>query len=224
MWRKVDLDLNGNIVGYERSAGPKKLLVFGSANVQAAVQDFSSVGFHARYLLPFYDRYLKGIDTGWECVPDVRWLPIKLVLHASSSNPDTDFIVKLSEQFAQDELERTTGADAPNPRYQIVTKGWLRASHRQLDPRHSTEYAPWYSHSAPTPLVPNKGYEFAIALMPTAHRFRAASRIRLEIAHGDSSVTEFVFAHEYAPWKIGADTIYHDARRASRLFLPVIVS
>ncbi len=325
VWRKVDLHLNGNIVGYQRSAGPKKLLVFGSANVQAAVQDFSSVGFHERYLLPFYDHYLKGRDTGWDHVPDVRWFvggteemrtadawppsavrwrtwylasgptgsvrslndgallgelpaapsadpsaptvfrypdpgwrigvvgngpdgrpdparrvltftsapleqsleiagPIKLVLHASSSNPDTDFIVKLSEQYANDTAAGIAGTDAPNPRYQIVTKGWLRASHRQLDPHHSTEHAPWYTHSSPTTLVPNKVYEFAIAVMPTAHRFRAGSRIRLEIANGDSSVTEFVFAHEYPPWKVGIDTIYHDARRPSRLLLPVIES
>lgn len=321
VWRKVDLHLNGNIVGYERACGPKKLLVFGSANVQAAVQDFSSVGFHERYLLAFYDHYLKGLDTGWERVPDVRWFvsgtdemrtaeawpppaaqwrtwylangptgsvrslndgalandppsagcaptmfrypdpdwrigvvgngpdgrpdpvrrvltftsapleqsleiagPIKLVLYASSSNPDTDFIVKLSEQFAPDAAAPIDDINAPNPRYQIVTKGWLRASHRQLDPRHSTEYAPWYTHTAPAPLTPNKVYEFTIAVMPSAHRFRAGSRIRLEIANGDSAVTEFVFAHEYPPWKVGADTIYHDARRASRLYLPVIES
>ena len=145
--------------------------------------------------------------------------PVKLVLYAASSNPDTDFIVKLSEQFAQDSSDR---ARDMNPRYQIVTKGWLRASHRRLDPRRSTEYAPWYTHTDPTPLAPGKVVEFQIAVMPTAHRFRAGSRIRLEIANGDSSVTEFVFAHEYAPWKIGTDTLHHGGRRASRLYLPVL--
>ena len=73
VWRKVDLHLNGNIVGFQRYAGPKKLLVFGSANVHAAVQDFSSVGFHEKWLLPFYDHYLKGRDTGWDREPAVRW-------------------------------------------------------------------------------------------------------------------------------------------------------
>lgn len=50
VWRKVDLHLNGNIIGFQRSGGPKKLLVFSSANVQDAVQDYSSVAFHKEYL------------------------------------------------------------------------------------------------------------------------------------------------------------------------------
>src|SRR5678816_3072879 len=55
--------------------------------------------------------------------------PIKLVLYASSSRNDTDFFVKLAEQY-------------PQGNSQLVTKGWLRASHRELDPRHSTEMEP----------------------------------------------------------------------------------
>ncbi len=135
--------------------------------------------------------------------------PIKLELHAASTREDTDFIVKLSEQYA------ASG-------YQVVTKGWLRASHRALDKKHSTEYAPWYTHAKPEKLKPGKSYRFDIAVMPSAHRFRKGSRVRLELANGDSSVTEFVFAHEYAPWKVGRDTIYHDAKRPSRLLLPVL--
>jgi putative CocE/NonD family hydrolase len=145
--------------------------------------------------------------------------PIKLELWASSSREDTDFIVKLSEQYAQSPEDRSKGVP---PRYQVVTKGWLRASHRALDSKLSTDYAPWYTHGKPQKLVPGKVYRFDIAVMPTAHRFREGSRIRLELANGDSSVTESIFAHEYAPNKVGRDTIYHDAERPSRLFLPVI--
>ena len=317
VWRKVDLHLNGNIVGFERYGGPKKLLVFGSANVHAAVQDYSSVAFHERWLLPFYDHYLKDKRTDWEATQPVRWFvggsgvlrdaaawppsavrhvefylhrigagsvsslndgglslkkptaaaapptefnypdpgwrmgvvgsgpdgrpdparrvltftsaplerdleiagPIRLLLWAASSNADTDFIVKLSEQFAQSLEER---AKDTNPRYQIVTKGWLRASHRALDRKFSTPAAPWYTHAKPTPLVPGRVERFEVAIMPSAHRFARGSRIRLELANGDSSVTEFVFAHEYAPWKVGQDRIYHDARYPSSLLLPIL--
>jgi len=318
VWRKVDLHLNGNIVGFQRSGGPKKLLVFGSANVHAAVQDFSSIAFHEKYLLPFYDRYLKDKPTRYESEPPVRWFasgasemraadawppkdieyttyylgkgsrgttgsvtslndgaldpkasrtvsastsydypdpgwrmgvvgmgpdgrpdparrvltftsaplkaeleiagPIKLVLYACSTQTDTDFIVKLSEQYAQSAEER--GKDI-NPRYQIVTKGWLRASHRKIDPTPSTPHAPCYAHTHPQPIVPGKVVRFEIALMPTAHRFARGSRIRLELANGDSPVTEFVFAHEYSPAKIGRDTIFHNRRHPSQLALPV---
>jgi predicted acyl esterase len=58
--------------------------------------------------------------------------------------------------------------------------------------------------------------------MPTAYRFKAGSRIRLELANGDSSVTEGVFAHPYTPEKVGRDTIHHSARYPSQFLLPVI--
>ncbi|MDB5915078.1 MAG: hypothetical protein JWP22_3753 [Ramlibacter sp.] len=314
VWRMVVLHLNGNIVGFQRSGGPKKLLVFSSASVQDAVQDYSSIAFHERYLLPFYDRYLKGATTDYESQPDVRYFtggtnalrtadawppadvvtrrlhlaagpsgsvqslndgrlldelpaeadaattyaypdpnwrmgvvgtgpdgrpdpsrrvltfttdaleedlelcgPLKLVLYASSTCSDTDFIVKVSEQMAPS-ASAATGA---NPPYQVVTKGWLRASHRALDPARSTDMAPYYTHVDPQAIDPGQVYRFDIAIMPTAHRFRRGSRLRLELANGDSSVTEYVFTHEYSPWKVGSDTIHHGSGHASHLLLPV---
>jgi hypothetical protein len=144
--------------------------------------------------------------------------PMKLVLYAASTQKDTDFIVKLSEQYAQSAEERSKDI---NPRYQIVTKGWLRASHRKTDPKLSAEHAPYYTHTQPQPITPGKVVRYEIAVMPTAHRFARGSRIRLELANGDSSVTELVFAHEYSPAKIGRDTIFHDQRYPSQIALPV---
>ncbi len=318
VWRKVDLHLNGNIVGFERSGGPKKLLVFSSANVQEAVQDYSSVAFHERYLLPFYDRYLKGLATDYETQPAVRYFaagvkelrsadewppadvvrktyylrkgksgsvtslndgaladglppaaaaderctsyaypdanwrigvvgtgpdgkpdparfvvtftsdalledleicgPIKLVLYASTSQTDTDFIVKLSEQLPQAAEARASGL---NPSYQIVSKGWLRASHKALDPTHSTDLAPCHTHTRPEPIIPGEINRYDIAVMPAAHRFKRGSRIRLELVNGDSSLTEFVFTHAYPPQKVGSDTFFHSQSHPSHLVLPV---
>jgi putative CocE/NonD family hydrolase len=314
VWRKVDLHLNGNLVGFERSGGPKKLLVFSSANVQQAVQDYSSVAFHERYLLPFYDRHLKGLDNGYDALPAVRYFaagakglrvadewpprdlvtrtfylgagptgsvaslndgalldapapqagstsydypdpgwrigvvgtgpdgkpdparrvltftsaaldadlevcgPMRLVLYASSSCQDTDFIVKLSEQLPRTAQDGERGL---NPGYQIVTKGWLRASHRQLDASRGTALAPVHTHAEPMAVTPGEIVRYDIAVMPAAHRFRRGSRIRLEIANGDSSVTEYVFTHEYSPAKVGRDTIHHDADHPSHLLVGV---
>ena len=47
-------------------------------------------------------------------------------------------------------------------------------------------------------------------------------RIRLEIANGDSPVTDAVFTHPYHPTLIGTDTIHHDAAHASCILLPVV--
>ncbi len=313
VWTKVDLHLNGNIVGFERTQSPKKLLVFGSSSLFAAVADFSSVAFHETYLRPFYDCYLKGEQTSYPDEADVRYFvpgaetfrsaatwppaniayrtyflgegptgsvkslndgslgesqssgstsydypnpewragvvgfdkngrpdpvrnvltftspelaedieiagPIQLNLFASSSNSDTDFIVKLSEQFAA-----APAADDAQPRSRVVTKGWLRASHRAIDQDRSRLCAPWYTHDDPQPIEPGRIYQFQIAVMPTAYRFTKGSRIRLEIANGDSQLTEFVFQHDYTPDKVGTDTIYHGSEYPSHILLPVVTA
>jgi uncharacterized protein len=145
--------------------------------------------------------------------------PIKLVLYASSSRKDTDFIVKLSEQMPQSPEDRTRGI-APAARN--ASKGWLRASYRELDPKYSTEDAPWYKSTSPQPLVPGQATKFEIAVMPVAYLFKKGSRIRLEVSNGDSAFTDFVFAHVYEANQVGSDTIYHDAQHPSQLLLPVV--
>jgi putative CocE/NonD family hydrolase len=144
----------------------------------------------------------------------------KVILHASSTRNDMDFHVKLSEQFPQAPEER---AKAIQPRYAIVTKGWLRASHGiDRDASRSTEDVVHYTHENPEPLAPGKIYELEIPLMAIAWRFQKGSRIRVEIACGDSPITDGLFFHVYRPDKIGSDTIHHDAGHPSQLILPVL--
>ena len=144
--------------------------------------------------------------------------PIKLVLYASSTCRDTDFIVKLQEQFPQAAEERAKGV---NPGALLVTKGWLRASHRALDPALSTDSEPCHTHASLEPLNPGQIYRFDISIEPNAYRFKQGNRIRLEIVNGDSPLTDVLWTHYYAPDKIGADTVYHSARYPSQLILPV---
>jgi putative CocE/NonD family hydrolase len=144
--------------------------------------------------------------------------PIKLVLYASSTARDTDFFVKLSEQYPQPAEDRAKGL---NPASQVVTKGWLRASHRALDEKRSTEMEPYYTHADPQPLKPGEVYRFDISVEPNAFRFRKGSRIRLELANGDSPVTDVLWTHYYQPNKIGQDTLWHSAKYPSQLLLPV---
>jgi predicted acyl esterase len=144
--------------------------------------------------------------------------PIKLVLYASSTARDTDFFVKLSEQSPQPAEERAKGL---NPAFQVVTKGWLRASHRALDEKRSTEMEPCHAHTGPQPLKPGEVYRFDISVEPNAFRFRKGNRIRLELANGDSPVTDVLWTHYYQPNKIGQDTIWHSPKYPSQLILPV---
>lgn len=144
--------------------------------------------------------------------------PIKLVLYVSSTRTDTDVIVKLSEQYPQGAEERAKGL---NPASQLVTKGWLRASHRALDAKRSTEMEPYHTHADPQPLKPGEVAKLEVSLEPNAYLFRKGNRIRLEVANGDSPVTDVLWTHYYAPDKIGQDTIHHGSRYPSQLLLPV---
>jgi predicted acyl esterase len=99
---------------------------------------------------------------------------------------------------------------------------WLRVSHQEVDPKRSTEEIPFYTHEKMTHLTPGKIYKIEIPLQPIAYRFRKGNRIRLEIANGDSPVTDNLFFHFYRPDKIGADTIYHGVEHPSELLLPVL--
>jgi predicted acyl esterase len=115
-----------------------------------------------------------------------------------------------------------------------VSKGWLKASHREKDQARSTPQRPFYTHSSPQPLAPGVIYQFDIEvgrrrdgwsrLPSVAYVFKKGHRIRLELANGGSPATDGVFSHPYHPSLMGTDTIHHDAVHASRIILPVLVA
>jgi uncharacterized protein len=147
--------------------------------------------------------------------------PIVLKLYASSTAIDTQFIIKLTDQHPQDPELRRRGEQ---PAYTPVSKGWLKASHREKDPARSTPQRPFYTHLNPLPLKPGEIYEFDIEVLPIAYVFKKDHRIRLELANGDSPATDGVFSHPYHPSLMGTDTIHHDGAHASHLILPAIAS
>jgi putative CocE/NonD family hydrolase len=73
VWGKVDLHTRGNIDGFRRANGPKKLKMIGPINAFVANREFGSAEMHARVLLPFYDHYLKGKKTDYLDRPAVEY-------------------------------------------------------------------------------------------------------------------------------------------------------
>lgn len=73
IWGKVDLHTRGNIEGFRKAGGPKKLRMNGPINAFAANREFNSAEMHEKLLLPFYDHYLKGRDTDWPKRPAVEY-------------------------------------------------------------------------------------------------------------------------------------------------------
>lgn len=72
-WGKGPLHLRGNVLGYERVRGPKKLLITHADSFPAAQRLFADRQFHRRELLPWYDHHLKGADNGVMDRPAVRF-------------------------------------------------------------------------------------------------------------------------------------------------------
>ncbi|NQU69127.1 MAG: CocE/NonD family hydrolase [Rhodospirillales bacterium] len=145
--------------------------------------------------------------------------PIVLELYISSTATDADFIVKLADQKPKSAKDRKAGLQ---PASVNVSKGWMRASHREKDERRSTKHRPFYTHNSPQPIVPGEVYKLDIEVMPCAYVFKAGHRIRLEIVNGDSSMTDAIFTHQYLYYKVGTDTIHHNEKYPSRIHLPVI--
>jgi hypothetical protein len=65
--------------------------------------------------------------------------------------------------------------------YDMVTKGWQRVAHRELDERLSTPEQPVHTHAFPEPLHPGEVVPVEIALLPQATRFLKGDRLRLEL-------------------------------------------
>lgn len=67
-------------------------------------------------------------------------------------------------------------------RHALVTCGWLKASHRALDPELSTAWAPEHPHDREEPLRPGEIVALDIALLPSATRFRAGEELEVVVA------------------------------------------
>jgi len=145
-----------------------------------------------------------------------------LVLYLSSTQIDTDIVVKLQEQLPLAEDLLSTGKQ---PDSTIVAKGWLKASHRSIDEEWSTKLRhPFHKHRDPEPLEPGQIYEIVVCLTACGHLFKKGNRIRLDLSNTDSGLTDSQFATIYHWEKIGTDTFYHSQEHPSRLVLPTIGS
>lgn len=112
--------------------------------------------------------------------------PLSLHLVAKSSCEDTDWLVSLFDE-------------SPEGSSRILTSGWLRASHRELDTKRSKQCAPWHPHTRVIPLTPGKEEIFEIGLVPTSNHFFKGHRLRLEISSSASAADRTNF-HDTLPF------------------------
>jgi uncharacterized protein len=108
--------------------------------------------------------------------------PMAAKLFVSSETEDADvfLVVRL---FAPD-LKEVVFQGALDP-HTPIAQGWLRASHRKLDPKLSLEYRPYHTHDERQPLTPGKVYELDVEIWPTCIVVPAGYRIGLSVRGRD---------------------------------------
>ncbi|MBK5233309.1 MAG: CocE/NonD family hydrolase [Thermoleophilia bacterium] len=135
--------------------------------------------------------------------------PSSLDLYLKSSKRDTD-------------LQATISEVRPDGNETYVQSGWLRASHRKLDPKRSTAIDPFPTHlKRDASPIPKKGFtKVRIPIYPVTHAFRAGSKIRVTVSAvgGDRSAWEFATLDKGKT----KNTISIGGKLASQLVLPVL--
>jgi hypothetical protein len=134
--------------------------------------------------------------------------PVQLDLWITSSTKDTDFFITLHDE-------------APDGQTLLLTKGWLRASHRAVDPARSRPNQPWHPHTTLEELTPGEPALLPIEVISTCNVFKAGHRVRMEIASCDS-MAENSFGYHRALLTPARNVILEGGKNASKLRVPVI--
>jgi uncharacterized protein len=108
--------------------------------------------------------------------------PVVARLFVSSSTSDADLflIVRVLAPSGAECVFR--GAIDPHT---PLAQGWLRLSHRKLDPDLSTEHRPYHAHDEVQPVVPGHVYQADVEIWPTSLVIPAGYRIALTVRGRD---------------------------------------
>lgn len=142
--------------------------------------------------------------------------PIALHLQAALSAEDGDFIAVVKDV----DLD---GSEC------VLTRGWLRASHRALDPETSTDWRPFHPHTNCSPINRGERYEFAIEIRPIANFFKRGHCLKLEIwpcdfpnEPGNDWTLNWGKGQHIPYGKAVTYEIFHTPQAPSYLVMPVI--
>ena len=132
--------------------------------------------------------------------------PLVLKLFAISDQDDTDWFVFIKDEF-------------PDGSEKILTRGFLKASHRALDIEKSKSWRPWHPHDKVELITPGEVYEYEIEIVPTCNLFLEGHSLKLEISSCDPA-TNLIYTHDPIPRSV-TNTIL-TGKDQSRLIAPYI--
>ncbi|WP_448809747.1 CocE/NonD family hydrolase [Agromyces bauzanensis] len=136
-------------------------------------------------------------------------------LFVEIDQPDTNLIMRIWDA-------------APNGKRQLITTGYLKASHRELDER-TTEGNPYHPHTRAVPVEPGKVEEYVLRLYPFAASIQPGHRLVVELSNDEPLADEHnaLLPPDSFHLPVGRPVthkIYRDAAHLSRLVLPFTTS
>jgi uncharacterized protein len=134
--------------------------------------------------------------------------PVALYLWATLTEPEATWIVTIRNR-------------APDGSQSVVTKGWLRASHRAIDSARSTSAKPYHPHRESIPVPIGELQNYAIDLRETSMVFKKGHQLVVEIRGQDTQIEEPFWYHQCNPIETEHE-LYLGGEHASYLLLPVI--
>jgi predicted acyl esterase len=144
--------------------------------------------------------------------------PLAAVFWVASSTEDMDLFLTIRNIDGDgNEVLETGQQGTPVP----VAKGWLRVSHRELDPELSLPHRPYHRHQRRLYLTPGEIVRVEVEIWPTSMVFKKGHRIRLDVQPRDG-VGSSAYMHYHADYNSGTNTIYAGGEKDSYLLLPVI--
>lgn len=173
-----------------------------------------------------YEALGDGVDFSTAFEQDTEICgPITAHLWVASSTNDMDIFAVLRLVAPDGEEVAIVGAHETT----TVTKGWLRLSHRKLDPARSLPYRVFHAHDEIQKAVPGERYAVDVEIWPTSMVFPKGYRLVLTLLGRD-----FEFAgksgrmlHNHPedrdPREFGGtNTIFTGGATESYLILPVV--
>jgi predicted acyl esterase len=161
--------------------------------------------------------------------------PLQAKIFISSETTDADLFVVLRVFDPDGNEVLFQGANEPKA---PIAQGWLRASHRKLDPVKSRPWMPYHPHTEAEPLVPGQVYELDVEIWPTCLVIPAGYTIAFSVLgrdfdHGLPGPVSHLgtelrgcafFTHEGRPEQIYGKTVtvHSGPEHPSYVVLPVI--
>ncbi|SDZ54076.1 CocE/NonD family hydrolase [Herbiconiux ginsengi] len=104
----------------------------------------------------------------------------------------------------------------------IVALGWLRVSHRELDPERSTPARPYPRHASEQRLYQRGPVYVEVPILDSGTLFEKGSRLQLEIAGHDIVQGAGMFPRHSETRNKGLHVIHTGPQRQSSLLLPIV--